>query len=187
MDGVFVWVEKIMLDKKNDSKALEIDNKKKKVGIFVIVGVIVTLIDFIIYNIVIFLLKNSSESLFMAACVAGVVAAIMAYILHKNFTWRGRKTDKYTSLRFFAWNILLVLTVRPILVWIFGRLGGLYEFCFMIAKWLSLPFSLAFIKSTGVYGLMTVVTMTLNFIGYEKIVFRQQINVQGVRQSGKKE
>ena len=86
--------------------------------------------DFIIYNIVILVFNWVANVLLLAACTSGAFATLLAYFLHKNFTWKDRKTNRRTILYFFAWNIILVLLVRPILVWFFELIGGFYEFCF---------------------------------------------------------
>ena len=171
MVGIFVRMEKTTVKKAGE---------KNKIITFVVAGICITLFDFIVYNVVILLFKWVANVLLLAACASGAFATLLAYFLHKNFTWKDRKTNRRTILYFFAWNIALVLLVRPILVWFFESIGGFYEFCFEISNWLRLPFSFDFIRSTGIYGLMSVVTMTLNFIGYEKIVFGQKINMKSV-------
>ena len=159
MVGIFVRMEKTTVKKAGE---------KNKIITFVFAGVCITLFDFIIYNVVILVFKWVANVLLLAACTSGAFATLLAYFLHKNFTWKDRKTNRRTILYFFTWNIILVLLVRPILVWFFELIGGFYEFSF------------DFIRSTGIYGLMSVVTMTLNFIGYEKIVFGQKINMKSV-------
>ena len=65
----------------------------------------------------------------------------------------------------------------------------------MITSAVHLPFDYDFVESTGIYVLMTIVTMTLNYIFYEKVVFGnvakvqekegEEVDVERVRKAGK--
>lgn len=146
--------------------------KSQKATKFVIVGVVVTLFDFIVYSLVAYLLPHAL--LWIAGVLAGIFATALAYVLHKNITWRERKVEKYTILMFFIWNAAIVFLLRPILITAFTFTVGIYQFGFMVSSFIGLPFTYAFIEKTGIYCFMTAITMVVNFIGYEKLVFRNK-------------
>ncbi len=165
-----------------------------KIFKFVGVGITVTLIDYLVYSFVMMVLFGGNTDLvWLGSIISGVVGTIAAYILHSNITWRGRDPGKYGVLKFFGWNILLVAAIRPLLTLFFGLLDGLYEFAFMITDGIGIPFTFEFVESTGIYVLMTVVIMVLNFLFYDRVVFgevkhkdngKKKVNVDSVRKSG---
>lgn len=164
---------------------------------FVGVGITVTLIDFLVYNFALkVLLGGNNDLIWLASIISGVAGTIAAYLLHSNITWKGRDPGKYGVYKFFAWNILLVVAIRPALTFVFGVMDGLYEFTFMITSGMGLPFAFEFVESTGVYVLMTVVIMVLNFLFYDRVVFgsvskkdnhKEKVDMNRVRKSGEKE
>ena len=141
----------------------------QKILKFAGVGIIATLIDYIVYQIALNVIFGGN--LTFSAVFSGVVSTFAAYVMHNNITWKTRDPGRWGIVKFFLWNFFVVAAVRPVLVWIFGLLTGLYQFAFGICEFLHIPFSYEFVASTGVYVLMTAVTMTLNFIFYEKLVF----------------
>lgn len=165
-----------------------------KIFKFVGVGITVTLIDYLVYSFVMMVLFGGNTDLvWLGSIISGIVGTIAAYILHSNITWRGRDPGKYGVLKFFGWNVLLVAAIRPLLTLFFGLLDGLYEFAFMITDGIGIPFTFEFVESTGIYVLMTVVIMVLNFLFYDRVVFgevkhkdngKKKVNVDSVRKSG---
>lgn len=135
---------------------------------FVGVGVTVTLADFLIYSLMVMVVfAKNTDMVGVASVVSGVLATVLAYIMHSRITWKTRDPGKYGVIKFFVWNALMVMFMRPFLTWMFGLLTGLYEFAHMILPF----FSFEFVESTGIYVLMTAVVMVLNYIFYDKLVF----------------
>lgn len=170
----------------------------KRVFKFLGVGLTITVIEYIIYTLLMMVVFGGNvEMAPVATMISGTIATIVAFIMHSKITWRERNPGKYGIIKFFAWNILLVALIRPGLAAFFELLTGLYQFAFMIVEGIHLPFSYDFVESTGIYVLMTAVTMTLNFICYEKVVFGtkikveekqgKEIKVESVRQARKEE
>lgn len=160
----------------------------QKILKFAGVGIVATIVDYLIYQLCFWTL---GQNVTLSAVLSGIVATFVAYLGHSHITWKTRDPGRFGIIKFFIWNFVVVIGVRPVLTWFFGLLTGLYEFAFAISGWLHLPFDYAFISSTGIYVLMTIVTMILNFIFYERIVFSKektegkQVDVQSVRQAGK--
>lgn len=177
---------------------VERGNQMKKVFKFIGVGLSVTVIEYIIYTILVMVIfGGNTEMAPLATGLSGAVAMIVAFVMHSKITWRERNPGKFGVVKFFAWNILLVALIRPGLAAFFELLTGLYQFAFMITDAIHLPFSYDFVESTGIYVLVTAVAMVLNFIFYEKIVFGtkvkiekkqgKEVKVESVRQARKEE
>ena len=146
----------------------------KKVATFAVVGAGLTVLDFVVYNIVLrTFYGGEAEGASVASMVSGMVATVAAYFAHKNITWKARKPRKYGVAWFFGWNVFASTVVRPVVSWFFGLIifSRLYEFAFSVISWLNIPFDYEFVKSTGIYVLMTAVVMVLNYMFYEKLVF----------------
>ena len=145
---------------------LEVEEKSgkknfKKILKFAGVGIAATIVDF----------------LAISAIVSGVVATFAAYIMHNNITWKERDPGKYGVVKFFVWNVIAVFGLRPPLTWLFSTcFDWLYGFIYFLTSWI---FNYEFVKSTGVYVLMTLVIMFLNFAVYEKLVFTKECSVEG--------
>lgn len=155
------------------SQATQSDSTPRKVTNFLWIGIVLTLIDYVTYEVL--LLTFLPNDLTAAAMISNFVATCAAYFLHSHITWRARDPGKYGIIKFFLWNLLvLALMVRPLLVWMMGLLTFLYDFAFGISQWLGLPFSYDFITSTGVFGLMTLVTMMINYFVYDALIFGQK-------------
>ena len=159
------------------SKITSADKKVEKVTAnkifkFVGVGIACTIVDYSIYSLMVMLFFGGDTSqAWLATIVSGVVATFAAYELHSHITWKTSDPGKYGIIKFFAWNALLVAAIRPALTFILGLLEGFYQFVFMISDGIHLPFSYEFVESTSLFVLMTAITMILNFLFYNRIVF----------------
>lgn len=140
----------------------------QKIMKFAGVGVVATIVDFLTYQLVLNVIFYGN--LTAASVVSGVVATFAAYVMHNNITWKERNPGKYGVVVFFIWNAITVFCIRPPLTWVFGQLTGLYQFAYSLTSWI---FSYEFVESTGVYVLMITVTMVLNYLVYEKLVFNK--------------
>ena len=166
---------------------------KQKFFKYAVVGVTVSLFDFIIYSIIAGLFL--SDVLWIATAISGTLAAILAYILHSNITWKTRDPGKYGVIKFFIWNGMTMLMIRPILALILASFTWLYKFVFDICQAIGLPFDYNFIKNTGVWVLSILIVAGLNFLVYNRFVFgkekvekrRKKKNVEGVRKPSKEQ
>ena len=167
-------------------------SKDKKVLKYVGVGITVTLIDFVTYSLLMAIIFSENVNMVgPASVISGIVATFAAYLLHGNITWRTKDPGKFGIVKFFAWNAFMVILLRPLMSVIFKSFTGLYQFGYMISSAIHLPFEYDFVESTGIYLLMTVVTMVLNFLCYDRVVFggadkkqREEVVVESVRESG---
>ena len=152
-------------------------NKKdttKRIGKFTIIGIILALFNFIIYTFLARVVMNSNELLWLDSIVAYLLAAILAYILHSKITWKERYPGQFGVIKFLLWNGITAIAISPFFTWLFQLITPLYKFIFNISTTLNLPFDYNFIESTGVFILTTCVTMILNYLFYDKLVFGQK-------------
>lgn len=154
------------------------------------VGIVATVFDYLVYTGLVMLFFGGDVNMAtLASVISGVLSVFVAYFLHNNITWKERNPGKYGIIKFFIWNFVIVLLARPLLSMLFSLTTGLYEFAFMILGWIPFFSSYEFVESTGIYVLMILVTMTLNYVFYEKIVFgkkesRDEKDVESVRETG---
>lgn len=142
-----------------------------RIGKFAIVGTILALFNFAIYTFLARVIFNSNELLWLDTIISYTLATILAYILHSKITWKERPVTNHGILMFFVWNGITSFIISPLLTWLFGFITHVYEFIFGISQSIHLPFDYNFIESTSIFCLTTAVTMILNFLFYDKLVF----------------
>lgn len=149
-------------------------SKKKttiRVGKFAIIGAILALCNFAVYTFLARVVFNSNELLWLDSIISYALATILAYILHSKITWKERPVTKRGIFMFFVWNGVTAIIISPFFTWLFGFITPLYEFIHNICVSLSIPFDYNFVESTSIFCLTTCVTMILNYIFYDKLVF----------------
>lgn len=143
----------------------------KRIGKFAIIGIILALFNFLIYTLLARVIMNTNKLLWFDSIIAYCLSAILAYILHSKITWKERNSTKSGILNFFLWNGAMAIIISPFFTWFFQQIIPLYQFAFNISSSINLPFDYNFIESTGVFVLTTCVTMVLNYLFYDKLVF----------------
>lgn len=138
---------------------------------YALVGVVITLFDFVVYTVLVRLVFRTNDYLEVSTAIATVLATILAYILHSRITWRDRKPAKFGIAKFFLWNGIVAIGLKPFVAWVAGMWTGLYQFALSVSEWLRLPFDYETIEYLGVYGIATLVIMVLNYFFYDKLVF----------------
>lgn len=162
-----------------------------KTARYLISGISASVTNFVIYEVLVIVVFHDVSLAWLATGIASLCATVVAFILHSRLTWRDRDPGKYGPLKFLLWNIFMSVAVGPLLAFGFEKLTGLYEWAYGICQWLHLPFSYDLVVSLGIYGLSAVVTMTMNFFIYERIIFREKKEegedkkVKGVGKAGK--
>jgi putative flippase GtrA len=138
---------------------------------FVIIGTILAIFNFLIYTFLARVIFNSNELLWLDSIIAYILATFLAYFLHSRITWKDRHPTKTGIVGFFFWNFFTALLISPFFTWLFTLIKPLYEFIFSISLALSLPFDYNFIESTSVFCLTSLITMILNYLFYDRLVF----------------
>lgn len=148
------------------------NNKTKRPLVFLVVGVVNTLLDFGFYT----LLTQTvfKDSIGLAGIVSGTIALVIAFLTHSLITWRGSEVDYKTILRFFAVTGFGMWVIRPVLLTLFINFGGLYSLAHNISQSLSLPFTYDFIAKTGAFGFMALIVLVYNYLTYDRFVFKKK-------------
>ncbi len=147
-------------------------NIKNKILKFIGVGFTAAAVDYGIYELCLLVFfGNNNDMIMVSQLISLVVATFVAFVLHSNITWKGRDPGKLGIIKFFIWNLVVLLLMRSFLSWFFTLLTGLYEFGFMLTSAIHLPFSFEFIQSTSIFIMMNIVTMTINYFFYDNFIF----------------
>ena len=138
---------------------------------YVVIGIILTIFSFSIYTFLARIIIKNNDFLWVASATACAFATILAYCLHSKITWRERPVTKRGIIMFFIWNAALAIFISPFFTWLFGFITPIYEFAYNISSAIHLPFDYNFVESTGIFCFTTVVTMILNYLFYDNLVF----------------
>ena len=146
----------------------------QRIGKFTIIGIILTVFNFVIYTFLARVIFNNNELLWVISIISYALATILAYILHSKITWKERPVTKHGILMFFIWNGITAIAISPFFTWLFGFIKPFYEFIFNISVAIHLPFDYNFIESTTIFCLVGAITMILNYLFYDKLVFGKE-------------
>lgn len=143
----------------------------KRSHIFLFVGIFNTLADFLCYTILtLFIFKDASQ-IAIAGIISGTIALVIALLTHSLITWRDRKTNTVTVVKFFLVTGFGMWVIRPLLLALFIQFSFIYNIAYAISSSLHLPFSLEFITNTGAFVLMTIVLLIYNYFTYDRFTF----------------
>ena len=180
---------KVLAKIPRETQSTDPDVSASRILKFAGVGFIAAAIDYVVYEVcVLTFLSGFDFKQPLAIVIAGAISTIAAFFLHSNITWKECDPGKFGVIKFFIWNILIIEILRPQLTVLFDLefFHNFYQFVYMLVSWIPLFSSYVFVSSTTSYVLITIITMTLNFIFYEKFVFgskkqREKIDVKSIR------
>ncbi len=138
---------------------------------YTLIGLVLTLFNFLVYTFLAQVVIGDNDLLWLATGISYLLSTFLAYFLHSRITWRERPISRHGVLMFFVWNLLTALVISPFATWIFGFFTPLYELAYRCTSALHLPLTYDFVESTGIFCLTTLVTMTLNYLCYDRLVF----------------
>ncbi|MBR2725565.1 hypothetical protein IKE97_02940 [Candidatus Saccharibacteria bacterium] len=144
---------------------------KKRAGIYFIIGVTITVSNYLLYTIIANLIIKNNDLLWLSTLIATFIITFLAYFLHSRITWKERVITKTTIYKFFIWNLALAFLINPLLTQLFSYFTPLYDLAKSISEAIHLDFSYDFIQSTGAFILAGIVIMIINFLFYDKFVF----------------
>ena len=161
---------------KSPHKKAEHQNTKTivRASKYTIVGIILTIFNFVIYTLLTQLIFHNNDFVSLATIISYTLATFLAYFLHSRITWRERHPTKSGIIKFFIWNFLTALIISPFFSWLFNQFTPIYQFAFSVSSNLHLPFTYDFVESTGIFGFTTLITMILNYLFYDRLVFDKQ-------------
>lgn len=148
-------------------------DKKNRPFIFLGVGILNTLLDFLFYTFLIVIFFQNNSEIWIVGLISGTFALVCAYFTHKLITWRDHPASKLTLIKFIIVTGFGLWIVRPLLLSWFITFTGLYKVIHGIIQ--PLGFSLEFVSATISFGFMVIIVMIYNYISYDKIVFNKKI------------
>lgn len=155
----------------------------KRPLVFLGVGVVNTLLDFGFYSFLTLTIFSSDKQIALAGIVSGTFALLSAFATHSLITWRGAHIRLQTIVKFIAFTGFGMWVIRPALLALFIKLGGLYSWAHSLSQALHLPFSQEFIANTGAFGFMVVIVLIYNYLVYDRFVFSKKKVNAGASQS----
>ena len=161
-------------------------NTTKRIGKFVIIGIVLTVFNFLIYTFIARVILKNNELLWLDSMISYALTTFLAYILHSKITWQKQNPGKLGILKFFLWNFITALLISPFFTWLFGLITPVYQSIHQFSTNLGLPFDYSFIESTLIFCLTTTVTMILNYLFYDKLVFGSSKNIKKLYSEHKK-
>ena len=138
---------------------------------FIIIGLILTIVQYLVYLFFALVIFNNNDILWLSSGISYTIATILGYYLHSRITWKERKPTKYGIIMFFVWNFLTALLIAPFLTWLFGLTKPTYNFLYSLSFSMGLNFTYEFVESTTIFILVTLVTLILNYLFYDILVF----------------
>lgn len=158
-------------EKSEQSKAQNDVKTSKHAARYLIVGILVTIFNYVLFAILSNLIIQNNDLIWLSNFIATAITTIVAYFAHSKITWKEREVTKHSIIRFFIWNAMLTVAIAPSFTQLFSLFTPLYEFAYNITSAIHLPFSYEFVLTTGAFILNSIVIMILNFLFYDKFVF----------------
>jgi putative flippase GtrA len=142
-----------------------------EVGRFGLVGILNTLLDIVLVNV---LTQLAGMDLVLAGIISGTVAMINSFIFNQRFTFKVKKVSPVQTLYFFAITMFGLYVIRPLILQLFTKqwlTPG--EFVYSVTSSLSLPFSRSFDINNFALGMAILVVLVYNFLMYRRFVFTE--------------
>lgn len=150
--------------------------KQKRVGKYFIIGLTLAAFNYGFYTFIALVIINNNDFLWLSTLISTFFTALLAYALHSKITWKERPITKKGVRNFILYNIALTIAIGPFFTWLFTLITPLYQLAYNITTAIHLPFTYEFVESTGVFVLTSATTMLINFLFYDKIVFKNSKN-----------
>ncbi len=169
------------------AKTTKSTSEVKQIGRFGLVGVLNTLVDFVVLNILVITILPTStifgsisvagyqytiNGLLIAGVISGTLAMINSFIFNMRFTFKKQHVDVWHGVYFFLITIFGLFVIRPIIlklltdVWLWPS-----QITYQITQLLRLPLSADFDTRNLALLVAIVVVLGYNYIMYKKFVF----------------
>lgn len=153
------------------------NNLSKHAVRYFIIGVSITIFNFLLYSIIANYIIKNNDLLWLSSFISTFFTTILAYFLHSRITWKDRDVTKVAVAKFFIWNGILTFAINPGLTQLFSLdfVTPLYNLATNIAnRLLNLGVNFEFVQSTGAFIITGFVVMIINFLFYDKFVFDKE-------------
>lgn len=139
---------------------------------YLIVGVLITGFNYVLYEILFNLILGSNKDLvWLSNFIATAITTIVAYFAHSRVTWKERIVTKHSIIRFFIWNAIITIAITPGFTQLFSLFTPLHEFIYNVTNSMHLQLPYEIVITTDAFVLNSIVIMILNFFLYNKFVF----------------
>ncbi|MSR68317.1 GtrA family protein [Candidatus Saccharibacteria bacterium] len=177
-------------DSKLPLKLVKNHTEIAQVGRFGLVGILNTLVDFVVLNILVATLLPKtlvifSISLFgntynitgpiLAGIISGTAAMINSFVFNKNFTFKAKKLATRKLAMFFVITAFGLCIIRPIILYIFSDVWlWPSQLAYNISSWLHLPFSRDFTDVNLALVAAIAVVLVYNYLMYKYYIFKNE-------------
>ena len=160
-------------------------NEAAQVGRFGLVGILNTLVDFVLLNTLVRTVLPRSEVFFevfgkpitglmIAGVISGTVAMINSFIFNQRFTFRAKKVDNRQIFLFFAITMFGLYVIRPLVLDFFSEIWlWPANLAYSIGQVLHLPMDQAFYTDNVALAGAIAVVLVYNYLAYKKFVFNK--------------
>lgn len=147
------------------------DTQFAQISRFGLVGVLNTIVDFVIYNL---LIQFFIVPVVIASVISGTIAMINSFVFNQRFTFRAKKVDARQTLYFFMLTIFGLYVIRSLMVyWLTKTWIAPAKLVYHLTNFLKLPLTQAFVTRNFALVAAIVVVLVYNYITYKKFVFNQ--------------
>lgn len=141
-----------------------------QIGRFGLVGILNTVIDIVIFNLLtgLHIISNAA----VASIFSGTVAMINSFIFNQRYTFRAKHTPPLQIGYFFALTIFGLYVIRPIVISFFTKtwLWPAHT-VYRLTHALHLPLSAAFDQRNFALGMAILIVLFYNYVTYKRLVF----------------
>ncbi|MBI2797778.1 GtrA family protein [Candidatus Saccharibacteria bacterium] len=161
---------------------------------FVAVGVVNTLVDFVVLNVLVVTLLPKTASfgnlvvsgqmislngVVVAGVISGTVAMIVSFLLNSRFTFRIRHVARKRIVYFFTITAFGLYIIRPAILKIMtGAWVWPSTVVYKITSFLRLPFSQSFDERNTALAAAILIVLSYNYLMYKYFVFVDEKQVK---------
>lgn len=159
----------------------------KQIGRFGLVGILNTLVDFLVLNILVVTILPASRiigsvtiagvdytinGILLAGVISGTLAMINSFVFNMRFTFKKKHVDTKHGVYFFVITIFGLFVIRPIILKIFTDIWlWPAQITYQITQLLRLPLSLEFDTRNLALLLAILAVLGYNYLMYKYFVF----------------
>jgi len=148
-----------------------------KIPRFLMLGVVNTLLDFVLFNVLRIASDTTSDQIFRLVILNIISAsciAIFSFVMNRRYVFRHTTSTKRHGVLFVAITLAgIYLIQQPIFSFILQFDPGIADFLFSIGQVLGLPLTIHFYSTNLAKAIATLGSMTWNYLLYNRVVFRK--------------
>ena len=144
-----------------------------QVGRFGLVGILNTVVDFIVFNVIVWLVAGMP--LEWAGIISGTAAMINSFVFNKNFTFKTKKLNTFKLVMFFIITAIGLYAIRPIIINFFTKVWlWPSQVVYDVTRYLKLPFTQDFDKANMALVISILVVLVYNYLFYKYYICKDE-------------